>query len=145
MKRPFLLAPIILGAMLLSGCASIQRAWNALVTPARAQAEIPVPQPSPWVRLDSPSNPSAAPALPATHSAGGGQADGLAILIQELDHVARLVDRVSRMPPEPGEFRVNYIRIQADLGAVRAGLVEAFLQPHAAPRDYPPIQRDYLE
>ncbi len=75
----------------------------------------------------------------------GGQADGLATVIQELDHMARLVDIVSRLPAEPGEYRVNYGRIQADIAAVRAGLVEALLQPHTAPRDFPPIHRDYLE
>ena len=69
----------------------------------------------------------------------------MATLVQELDHFARLVDTVSRMPAEPGEFRINYGRIQADIAAIRAGLIEALLQPHTAPRDFPPINRDYLE
>ena len=146
-----MVAAVVLAAMLVSGCAGIKRAWNAFLTPARAGAEAPLPQPDPWVPLGSPEVRSSAPVWPtALYSgysdySGGGQGDGLATLIRELDHIARLVDTISRMPAEPGEFRVNYVRIQADLAAVRAGLVEALLQPHAAPRDFPPIQRDYLE
>ncbi len=143
-----MVAAVVLAAMLVSGCAGIKRAWNAFLTPARAEAEAPLPQPDSWVPLGSPGVRSSAPAWPtALYSSysGRGQGDGLATLIRELDHIARLVDTVSRMPEEPGEFRVNYVRIQADLAAVRSGLVEALLQPHAAPRDFPPIQRDYLE
>lgn len=145
LRKKTLVAAVVMAAMLVSGCAGIKRAWNAFLTPARAEAEAPLPQPDPWVPLGSPWVRSSAPVWPTARSSGGGQGDGLATLIRELDHIARLVDTVSRMPAEPGEFRVNYVRIQADIAAVRAGLVEALLKPHAAPRDFPPIQRDYLE
>lgn len=145
-----MIATVLAASLFLTGCAGIKRAWNAMVTPAQAQPELQhaegYPQRSPWVPLGaSPWIQPGPSAWPMGRYAGGGQADGMATLIQELDHFARLVATVSRMPSEPGEYRVNFVRIQADVAAVRAGLVEATLRPHAAPRDWQPIQRDYLE
>lgn len=149
-RRTAVIAAIAAASMLLAGCGGVKRAWDGFFPPASAEPEAPLPPPrgNPWVPLGSPwiqPSASAAPVWPTGRYTGGGQADGMATLVQELDHFARLVDTVSRMPPDPGEFRVNFTRIQADVAAVRAGLVEAMLQPHAAPREFPPINRDYLE
>ena len=144
-KRPGLILTIIAVSLLMTGCAGIKRAWNGLFPPARAQMEMPVPERTPWVPLGSPWMQPSASVWPTGRYPGGGQGDGMATLIQELDHFARLVDTVSRLPAEPGEYRVNFVRIQADIAAVRAGLVEALLQPRTAPRDFPPINRAYIE
>lgn len=144
-NRPALIVTIIAALLLMTGCVGIKRAWNGLFPSARAQSELPAHERSRWVPLGSPWMQPSAPVWPTGRYPGGGQGDGMATLIQELDHFARLVDTVSRLPAEPGENRVNFIRIQADIAAVRAGLVEALLQPHTAPRDYPPINRDYIE
>lgn len=144
-NRPALIVTIIAALLLMTGCVGIKRAWNGLFPSARAQSELPAHERSRWVPLGSPWMQPSAPVWPTGRYPGGGQGDGMATLIQELDHFARLVDTVSRLPAEPGEYRVNFIRIQADIAAVRAGLVEALLQPHTAPRDYPPINRDYIE
>jgi len=76
---------------------------------------------------------------------GQGQSEGLALVVREIDAVARLVDHVSRMPHDPGRYTVNFTRIQADLHAIRSGLVEAILQPHASPREYPRLRGQYRE
>lgn len=144
-KRTALIVTIIAASLLITGCVGIKRAWNGLFPSARAQSELPAHERSRWVPLGSPWMQPSAPVWPTGRYPGGGQGDGMATLIQELDHFARLVDTVSRLPAEPGEYRVNFIRIQADIAAVRAGLVEALLQPHTAPRDYPPINSDYIE
>lgn len=142
------MVPPVVAAMLLSGCGG---------DPGGTRAERPQPgfsesSGSPlsdgrgnWEPLDMDFLQPSAPAWPVAGDGAGDQAEGLATVIRELDAVARLVDRVGRLPAAPGEFRVNFVRIQADLAAVRAGLVEAVLRPHAAPRAYPPLHRDYLE
>lgn len=142
-----MIATIVAASMLLSGCAGIKRAWNGLFPPAEAQSVPPpsLPERNPWIPLGTQWLQPSASVWPTGRYTGGGQADGMATLVQELDHFARLVDTVSRMPPDPGEYRVNFTRIQADIAAVRAGLVEALLQPHTTPREFPPIQRDYLD
>ena len=139
------LVPPVVAAMLLSGCGG---------DPGGARTERPQPglfkasgshEQGAWEPLDMDFLQPSAPAWPVAGDGAGDQAEGLATVIRELDAVARLVDRVGRLPAGPGEFRVNFVRIQADLAAVRAGLVEAVLRPHAAPRAYPPLHRDYLE
>lgn len=139
------LVPLVMTVCLLAGCSSVTGFLNRVFEPARADAPAERPAYSPWVPMGSPGIHYPAPVWPTGPYTGGGQADGMATLIQEMDHLSRLVDTVSRLPADPGEYRINFVRIQADLAAVRAGLVEALMQPHAAPREYPPIHRDYLE
>ncbi len=99
-----------------------------------------------WVPLVSPRTPPTA-AWPLADGAStppqAGQSEGLALVIRELDAVARLVDRVRQMPPDPGRHVIRFTRIQADLQAVRSGLVEAILQPHTRPRNYPALHGQY--
>ena len=130
---------------LLAGCGTVRGFLNRMLEPARADTTVEQPVHNPWRPLSSSGNHYTLPVWPTGPYTGGGQADGMATLVQEIDHFSRLVDTVSRLPSEPGEFRINFVRIQADVAAIRAGLVEALLQPHAAPRQYPPIQRDYIE
>lgn len=144
-RRLALLTLLLLSASMLTGCAGVKRAWNALVAPA--QAETPSPRPSPWVPLGNPYMQPAAPYWPTSPVAAAGQADALAVVVQELDHVMRLVHRASRMPPEPGEYRINWFLIEGDISTVREGIVDAIRKQRASagPRDYPPMNRDYLE
>jgi len=140
MKR---LVLIMLMVPMLPGCSTI-RDWMSGGSdrgspPAIRQIALPPQDSGVWVPLLPPG----APLRPAPWNGAGGQLDGLATVIQEVDAVIRLVDLVSRMPAQRGEVQVNYTRIQADLAAVRAGLVEAVLQPRTAPREWPPLNGDY--
>lgn len=133
---------IIVLAPLLAGCSTL-RDWM-FGTPERngnAQVAVPPQDSGVWVPLLPPQ----APLRPSPYNGAGGQRDGLATVIQEVDAVMRLVDMVSRMPAEPADVQVNFTRIQADLSAVRAGLVEAVLQPRTAPRHWPPLNGNYRE
>lgn len=132
----------LLLAVQLAGCSTIREWWaggRADPAPAPGALQVPGQDSGVWVPL----LPPAAPLRPAPYNGAGGQAEGLATVIQELDAVARLVDLVSRMPAGPGEVTVSFTRIQADLAAVRAGLVEAVLRPRTAPRDWPALEADY--
>ncbi len=134
---------IALLAMQLAGCSTI-RDW---MRGERSSGSHPVPIVVPtadsgvWVPL----LPTSAPIRPAPYNGAGGQLEGLVTVIQEVDAVIRLVDIVSRKPAEHTELRVNFRRIQADLATVRAGLVEAVLQPRTAPREWPELNADYRE
>lgn len=72
------------------------------------------------------------------------QTEGLAAVVRDLDWLSDLVGIVSRMPHEPGEYVVDFSLIQADLAAMRAGLIEAIRKPTTAPRVYPPLSADYV-
>lgn len=131
-------------APMLAGCSTI-RDWMFgepdRNPPAQIRIAVPPQDSGVWVPLLPPG----APLRPAPWNGAGGQLEGLVTVIQEVDAVIRLVDMVSRMPAQPGSMQVNYTRIQADLAAVRAGLVEAVLQPRTAPREWPPLGGDYRE
>ncbi|MYB34482.1 MAG: hypothetical protein F4X92_05065 [Gammaproteobacteria bacterium] len=136
---------IMLMVPVLAGCSTI-RDWMSGGPerggpPARIQTAVPPQDSGVWVPLLPPG----APLRPAPWNGAGGQLEGLVTVIQEVDAVIRLVDLVSRMPARPGDMQVNYTRIQADLSAVRAGLVEAVLQPQTAPREWPSLNGDYRE
>lgn len=73
------------------------------------------------------------------------QNEGLAAVVRELDALAELVEIVSRLPMERGEFVIAFPLIQADLAALRAGLVEAIRKPTTAARVYPPLSTEYLQ
>ena len=136
-------------AAALGGC-GIFRSADDPDTGALAPGHIGMPHPDAeqnWVPLvppGSPANPSW-PMAPHPGTADAGQSGGLALVVREIDAVARLVDHVSRMPHDPGRYSVNFTRIQADLHAIRSGLVEAILQPHVGPREYPRLHGQYRE
>lgn len=123
---------IVMLSLLLGGCSSI-RDWWVGARPTYVQAPQPGPERGAWVPL----LPGRAPLRPAPYNGAGGQLEGLVAVVQEVDALMRLVDLVAQMPAQPGEVSVNFRRIQADLSAVRAGLLEAVLQPRTAPRDLP--------
>ena len=105
--------------------------------------QVPLAGPPPERGVWVPLLPPGAALRPAPWNGAGGQLEGLVTVIQEVDAVIRLVDLVSRRPARPGDLQVNYTRLQADLAAVRAGLVEAVLQPGTAPRKWPALNGDY--
>ena len=134
---------VMLAASLLAGCSTL-RDWmlggpERGTQPVVQQIAVPSQDSGVWMPLLPPG----APLRPSPWNGAGGQLDGLVTVIQEVDAVIRLVDLISRMPAQPGGMQVNYVRIQADLAAVRAGLVEAVLQPRTAPREWPPLNGDY--
>ncbi len=73
------------------------------------------------------------------------QKDGLAAVITEINALNELVEIVSQLPAERGEYVVNFTRIKADIRMIRNGVIEAIDQPGSAPRSYPAVNGDYLE
>jgi len=141
MRSSIRIGLIVLLALQLGGCSTI-RDWMSGERSADSGSNAVIVPPTDrgvWVPL----LPSSAPIRPTPYNGAGGQLEGLVAVIQEVDAVIRLVDIVSKKPAGPSAVSVNFWRIQADLGAVRAGLVEAVMQPRTAPRDWPELNADY--
>lgn len=104
----------------------------------------------PGLQADAPAIRGYAQAAPVTGPATAGvyfdsQVEGLAAVVRELDAVTELVEIVSRLPQERGEFTISFSRIHADLAAMRAGLVEAIRKPTTAPRTWGSLGADYVQ